>query len=281
MAEGSCCPMKSIISFCLLFGLICPPGNAFAGAEGDPGLQDRVITISSMAMQGGHGQLTKFSLQQLESLGSQRIASSYFDRAMDYQGSRFTAISFAGLLDRFDPDRLSDAVLLNCVDDYQGILPVQEIRRYELVLATRIEVADTLKLPSWLNPLLVLVPEGVSAPFQEKFMTANIRELEFIKLQDYYAPLQDVAGKFPGVKKGFQSYKNNCQFCHSLKKVGGNKGGQLIKKYRFSVASERQRFLSDFADFHNKQNADKQNVEQFVTDEELAAVGKFLAIFAK
>jgi hypothetical protein len=273
--------MKTIISLCLLFVLICLAGNNLAGAEGHPGPQDRVITIHSMARQGGHGQLTELSLQQLESLGSQRIASSYFDRAMDYQGSRFTAISFARLLDRFDPDRLSDAVLLKCVDDYQGILPVEDIRRYDLQLATRIEVKADLKVPSWLNPLLVLVPEGVSAPFQEKFMTANIRELEFINQADYYAPLQDIVGKFPGLEKGFQSYKNNCQFCHSLKKVGGNKGGRLIKKYRFSMESERQRFLSDFAGFHNKQNADKQNVEQFVTDEEIEAVGKFLAVFAK
>ena len=233
-----------------------------------------------MTKQGGQGQLTELTLPQLESLGGQRIASAYFDRAMDYQGSRFYAISFASLLDRFDPDQLSDAVLLNCVDDYQGILPVQDIRRYDLQLATRIEIQAGLKLPSWLNPLLVLVPEGVDAPFQEKFMTANIRELEFVNREDYYAPLQTVVQKFPGTEKGFQSYKNNCQFCHSLKKVGGNKGGRLIKKYRFSVASERQRFQSDFAGFHNKQNADKQNVEQFVTDEEIRAVGKFLAVFA-
>jgi hypothetical protein len=172
-------------------------------------------------------------------------------------------------------------VLLNCVDDYQGILPVREIRRYDLQLATRIAVNAKVKLPSWLNPLLVLVPDGVSAPFQEKFMTANIRELKFINQEDYYAPLQDVVGKFPGLEKGFQSYKNNCQFCHSLKKVGGNKGGRLLEKYRFSVELERRRFLSDFAGFHNKQNVDKQNVEQFVTDAELAAVGKFLAVFAK
>ena len=50
-------------------------------------------------------------------------------------------------------------------------------------------------------------------PVKEKFMTANIRELEFVNREDYYAPLKSVVQKFPGVARGFQSYKNNCQFC--------------------------------------------------------------------
>lgn len=281
MVEGSCCSMKSIISFWLLFWLICLAGNALAGTGETQGQQDRVITIHHLDKRGGQGKLVKLTLPQLEAMGGQRIGSAYFDRAMDYQGSRFYAISFASLLDRFDPDRLGDAVLLNCVDDYQGILSVEEIRRYDLQLATQIEVKTGLKVPSWLNPLLVLVPNGVSAPFQEKFITANIRELKFVNRADYYEPLISVAQKFPGVEKGFAAYKNNCQFCHSLQGVGGNKGGRLIKKYRFSVASQRQRFKSDFAHFHNKHNADKQNVEQFISQKDLLEIEKFLEAISK
>jgi hypothetical protein len=263
----------------MLFVLVCHTGNVLAGAGQARDPKDRVININSMAGQGGQAKLTQFTLSQLESLGGQRMTSEYFDRAMDYQGSRFTAISFSRLVDRFDPGHLSDAVLLDCVDDYQGILLIDDIRRYDLQLATRIEIKAGLKRPSWLHPLLVLVPQGVSAPFQEKFMTANIRELKFVSREKYYAPLSSVVRKFPDLGQGFQSYKNNCQFCHSLRGVGGNKGGQLIKKYRFSLATEKLRFESDFARFHNKLNADKQNIEQFVTAEEIGAIGKFLAVF--
>lgn len=219
----------------------------------------------------------QFSLSRLEAIAGVRvIASAYFDQALNYRGSRLHVISFSDLLTRYRREMAMDAALLNCFDDYQGIVSLQDIRRYDLQLATRIEIAPQFKKPDWLNPLMIIVPDGSSAPYRERFVTANIREIKFVRLQDYYAPLQNIVRAAPEVEPGFRAFKNNCLFCHSLKGVGGNKGIRLSGAYDFSGKPGRDRFRADFFAFHGKDNADKQNVEQFVTGEEVREIGRFL-----
>ncbi len=210
---------------------------------------------------------------KLESLGSREISSEYFDRAMHMSDSRFSAISFSRLVKGFALKRGEDAVLLNCFDDYQGILSLDDVYRYDLRLATKIKTSSR---PDWLNPLLILVPDGKRPPFQERFMTANIRELKFVRLNDYYAPLEKIAGDSPQVREGLEVFKNNCLFCHSLKGRGGNKGVRLLQEYTFAIDSDRKRFLADFPKFHHKDNADKQDVEQFVTEGKLERIVDYL-----
>lgn len=216
---------------------------------------------------------------KLESLGVREISSEYFDQAMHMKGSRFSAISFSRLLTEFSMKRGEDAVLLNCFDDYQGILSLDDIHRYDLRLATEIKLASGGSKPDWLNPLLILVPDGQRPPFQERFMTANIRELKFVRLNDYYAPLEKIAGTSPKAREGMEVFKNNCLFCHSLKGRGGNKGLRLLESYRFANEAGQKKFLSDFKSFHNKHNADKQDVKQFVTPEKLERVVDLLLRF--
>lgn len=186
------------------------------------------------------------------------------------------AISFSRLLQEFKLKRGEDAVLLNCFDDYQGILSLNDIHRYDLRLATRIKLSSWNSKPDWLNPLLVLVPDGKHPPFQERFLTANIRELKFVRLNDYYAPLKKNTESSSKSQEGLEIFKNNCLFCHSLKGVGGNKGVLLIEAYGFSNDAGRKKFLMDFKNFHHKDNADKQDVEQFVTDEKLQRIMDYL-----
>ena len=219
---------------------------------------------------------TGHKLESLDSLQVRGISSEYFDKAMHTQDSRFMAISFSRLLQEFKLKRGEDAVLLNCFDDYQGILSLNDIHRYDLRLATRIKLSSWNSKPDWLNPLLVLVPDGKHPPFQERFLTANIRELKFVRLNDYYAPLKKNTGSSPKSQEGLEVFKNNCLFCHSLKGVGGNKGVLLIEAYGFSNDAGRKKFLMDFKNFHHKDNADKQDVEQFVTDEKLQRIMDYL-----
>ncbi len=216
-----------------------------------------------------------FSLGALEAMGAKDLASPYFDRGMDYQNSRFRAVPLASMVDRFDPRGETDAVLLNCFDDYQGIVSIRDIRRYDLHLATRIRLQPGFSRPSWLNPLLILVPEGREAPRQERFMTANIGELRFVLLDAYYAPL-DRAVRSSEHRRGLQVFKDNCLFCHSLKGVGGTKGIRLLDRYDFSGDKGRKRFQADFHAFHHPENPDKQNLEQFVSGETLVRVAEFL-----
>lgn len=216
---------------------------------------------------------------KLETLGMRKISSEYFDRATHMSDSRFSVISFSKLLTKFSLKRGEDAVLLNCFDDYQGILSLDDVYRYDLRLATKIMLASGSSKPDWLNPLLILVPDGQQPPFQERFMTANIRELKLVRLNDYYAPLKKIAGSSTKAQEGLEVFKNNCLFCHSLKGRGGNKGVRLLDVYDFSYKSDQIRMLGDFRGFHNKDNQDKQDVEQFITQKKLERVVDFLKSF--
>jgi hypothetical protein len=213
---------------------------------------------------------------RLEALGMLEISSEYFDRAMHVKDSRFSTVAFSRLLEHFQLKRGEDAVLLNCFDDYQGILSFNDIHRYDLRLAIKLKLSFWSSKPDWLNPLLIIVPDGKHPPFQERFITANIRELKFVRLNDYYAPLNKIAGSSTEARQGLEVFKNNCLFCHSLKGRGGNKGVRLLEAYNYSNDVDRKKFLTDFKSFHHKDNADKQDVEQFVTQEKLERVIDYL-----
>ena len=222
-----------------------------------------------------------WTLAKIEALGVRRMPSSYFDRAMKYHDTEFEAISLLKLIDQYQLKNGEDAILLNCFDDYQGLLSLSDIHRYDLHLAIKIKVSLDSSQPDWLNPLLVLVPDWKNPPFEERFLTANIRELQFVKLSDYYMPLKKVADISSEAGQGFEVYKNNCLFCHSIKGRGGNKGVYLLDQYSFSKPEGQEKFLKDFKSFHDKSNVDKQDIEQFVADNQLKTVMSFLLALIK
>jgi len=215
--------------------------------------------------------------QVLEHLRSEWIPSAYFDRGMHYEGSQFRAVRLTELVRRFHPENWWDAVLLNCNDDYQGIISIDDILEYDIRLALEMKLAPNIKRPDWLNPMIVIVPDPKEAPHQERFMTANIRELRFVRLSDYYAPLDKMALLSMHADRGGKVFKDNCLFCHSLKGVGGNKGVNLLKAYNFAKeAGGGPQFKKDFTAFHNKDNVDKQDMEQFVDSDTLRRIVVFL-----
>lgn len=270
--------MKQIICrwFKLKILLFLVPGIIlFCVGPLDADDKEKVYQIIGPAIPANLSVPSRWVLEELEAkMGVKEISSRYFDKALDYEGSKFRAISFAELVRFFDPKGQSDAVLLNCFDDYQGILSIADIERYDIQLATRIHIRPEFNKPDWLNPLLVIVPDNEEAPFQERYLTANIRELTFTRLQEYYAPLKEVVGAASPV--GFSSFKDNCLFCHSLMGIGGNKGVRLLESYDFSRMDGKNRFKKDFSAFHHKDNREKQNVEQFVSDSQLEAIMGFL-----
>jgi hypothetical protein len=212
---------------------------------------------------------------KLEKLGVKIVSSSYFDRAMKYDDVKFKVVSFLKLISQFELKSGEDAIVLNCFDDYQGILPISDALKYDLQLATKIELGFGLSKPSWLNPLLVVVPDGKEPPFEERFLTANIRELKFVRSSDYYGPLKNIARVSKEASQGFEVYKNNCLFCHNLKGLGGNKGVRLLQMYELTKEIEQKKLLKDFKSFHHKGNVDKQDIEQFVTSDQLQQIMVF------
>ena len=218
---------------------------------------------------------------KLEKLGVKTISSSYFDRAMKYDDAQFKVISLLKLISQFELKSGEDAIVLNCFDDYQGILPISDALKYDLQLATKIELGFGLSKPSWLNPLLVVVPDGKEPKFEERFLTANIRELKFVRSSDYYGPLKNIARVSKEASQGFEVYKNNCLFCHSLKGLGGNKGVRLLQMYELTKETDQKKLLEDFKSFHHKGNADKQDIEQFVTSDQLQRIMDFLLVLKR
>ena len=204
------------------------------------------------------------------------IPSIYFDRGMKYENSLFEVISLPSLLNKYDLNEEMDAILLLCADDYQGIISFDDIERYDLQLALRIKLSKEQAQPDWLQPLLIIVPNNVKPPLLERFLTANIKELRFVSLPNYYAPIESLKLTSDVSKAGLKTFKDNCIFCHSINNVGGNKGGSLVDKYALSLDREKQRFTEVFLKKHGIDNEEKQNTKQFLTNNSLDAVLKFL-----
>ena len=207
------------------------------------------------------------------------IPSIYFDRGMKYENSLFEVISLPSLLNKYDLNEEMDAILLLCADDYQGIISFDDIKRYDLQLALRINLSKNKIRPDWLQPLLIVVPNTVKPPLLERFLTANIKELRFVSLTNYYAPIETPNLTSDVSKVGLKTFKDNCIFCHSINSVGGNKGGSLVDKYSLTLKREKQRFTEAFLKMHGIDNEEKQNTKQFLTDNSLDAVLKFLQDF--
>ena len=212
----------------------------------------------------------------INSLNKKWIFSFYFDRSMKYKNSLFEVASLTSLLNKYNLNEEVNSILLLCADDYQGIISFDDIKRYDLQLALRIKLSKEQAQPDWLQPLLIIVPNNVKPPLLERFLTANIKELRFVSLPNYYAPIESLKLTSDVSKAGLKTFKDNCIFCHSINNVGGNKGGSLVDKYALSLDREKQRFTEVFLKKHGIDNEEKQNTKQFLTNNSLNAVLKFL-----
>ena len=211
-----------------------------------------------------------------DSLEKKWISSTYFDRGLKYKNSRLEVVSLSGLLKRYNPDKSLDAILLNCADDYQGIISINDIKSYDLQIALKIELAKGAVRPDWLQPLLIVVPNHARPPFFERFLTANINELRFVRLADYYAPLESLSSKNTYAQFGLGIFKDNCLFCHSINKVGGNKGTSLLRVFDLRLDSEKNRFKDRFLEIHGRGNNNNQNMEQFLITDQFDSLLAFL-----
>jgi hypothetical protein len=209
-------------------------------------------------------------------LNKKWIFSFYFDRSMKYENSLFEVTSLSSLLNKYNLNDEVNAILLLCADDYQGMISFVDIKRYDLQLALRIKLSKEQSQPDWLEPLLIVVPNNVKAPLLERFLTANIKELRFVSLASYYAPIESLNLTSDVSKAGLKTFKDNCIFCHSINNVGGNKGGSLVDKYALILDREKKRFTEAFLKKHGMDNEEKQNTKQFLTNNSLDAVLKFL-----
>jgi cytochrome c2 len=204
------------------------------------------------------------------------ISSTYFDQGLNYESSLLEVVSLPDLLKFYSLEGRADAILLNCADDYQGIISINDVKKYDLQIALKIELLQGSVRPDWLQPMLIVVPNHTKPPFSERFLTANITELRFITLAEYYAPLNSLVRGNANAQFGLGVFKDNCLFCHSINKVGGNKGTSLFNLFDLTLGSEKQIFKEKFLDKHGRDNDTKQNMGQFIDNNQFEALLEFL-----
>jgi hypothetical protein len=204
------------------------------------------------------------------------ISSTYFNRGLNYESSLLEVVSLPDLLKFYRLEGRADAILLNCADDYQGIISINDVKKYDLQIALKIELLHGSVRPDWLQPMLIVVPNHTKPPFSERFLTANITELHFISLAEYYAPLNSLVQGNTNVQFGLSVFKDNCLFCHSINNVGGNKGTSLLSSFDLTLGGEKKRFKDKFLEKHGRNNDTKQNMGQFIDDNQFEALLEFL-----
>ena len=227
--------------------------------------------------QDGQEQALVTSMDSVFSLLEKKwISSTYFDRGLNYESSLMEVVSLSDLLKIYSPYGNADAILLNCADDYQGIISINDVKKYDLQIALKIQLLQGAVRPDWLQPMLIVVPNHAKPPFFERFLTANITELRFISLDEYYAPLNSLDLENANAQLGLGVFKSNCLFCHSINKVGGNKGTSLLSSFDLTFRSEKKRFKDRFLEKHGRDNDTKQNMGQFIDNNQFEALLEFL-----
>ena len=257
---------KIILSLSLLLVVFFLPS-----CESFPVLND---TLLRQVGKGSKSVTSRDSVFEL--LEKKWISSTYFDQGLKYESSRMKVVSLSELLKVYSPDENVDAILLNCADGYQGIISINDVKNYDLQLALIIELPQGTARPYWLQPLLIVVPNHAKPPFSERFFTANITELRFVRLVDYYSSLYSLDLRNAYAQFGLELFKDNCLFCHSINKVGGNKGTSLLSTFDLISEEGINNFKEKFFKMHGRDNNTTQNTGLFLTNDQFDALLEFL-----
>jgi len=242
-----------------------------------PSCESFSVLNDTLLRQDGKGSKSVTSRDSVFDLLEKKwISSTYFDQGLKYESSRMKVVSLSELLKVYSPDENVDAILLNCADGYQGIISINDVKNYDLQLALIIELPQGTARPYWLQPLLIVVPNHAKPPFSERFFTANITELRFVRLVDYYSSLYSLDLRNAYAQFGLELFKDNCLFCHSINKVGGNKGTSLLSTFDLISDEGINNFKEKFFKMHGRDNNTTQNTGLFLTNDQFDALLEFL-----
>ena len=242
-----------------------------------PSCESFLVLNDTLLRQAGKGSKSITSRDSVFDLLEKKwISSTYFDQGLKYESSRMKVVSLSELLKVYSPDENVDAILLNCADGYQGIISINDVKNYDLQLALIIELPQGTARPYWLQPLLIVVPNHAKPPFSERFFTANITELRFVRLVDYYSSLYSLDLRNAYAQFGLELFKDNCLFCHSINKVGGNKGTSLLSTFDLISDEGINNFKEKFFKMHGRDNNTTQNTGLFLTNDQFDALLEFL-----
>lgn len=153
-----------------------------------------------------------------------------------HKNKRFNALPLKDIFEKYSLIKRMNAadlkVVFECEDGYKPEMPLEKLLSAKAYLA--VSDADAPKGRAWeilmkngketkMEPFYV-VYEGVSADDIAYKWPYNLVKIHFAPLHENDAALQP---KDEAALAGYELFKNRCQTCHSINKIGGKMGPEL------------------------------------------------------
>ncbi len=153
-----------------------------------------------------------------------------------HKNKRFNALPLKDIFEKYSLIKRMNAadlkVVFECEDGYKPEMPLENLLSAKAYLA--VSDADAPKGRAWeilmkngqetkMEPFYV-VYEGVSADDIAYKWPYNLVKIHFAPLHENDAALQP---KDEAALAGYELFKNRCQTCHSINKIGGKMGPEL------------------------------------------------------
>lgn len=176
---------------------------------------------------------------------------------VQYPGEKlkYRGVYLRSLLDAMERHGRSDLVLLHFANGMAVPLPIDDLELFKTLdpfVATELKVNDL-----WLSTFPMITKQGAETrdvrplkfgknklvvatkvhPFTTKasqddgftpfFFCDSLIGIEFVREAEWYKQFD--LGRTDGEKAGFTVFKSHCQYCHSVREVGGRYGIDFIK----------------------------------------------------
>lgn len=176
---------------------------------------------------------------------------------VQYPGEKlkYRGVYLRSLLDAMERNGRSDLVLLHFANGMAVPLPIDDLELFKTLdpfVATELKVNDL-----WLSTFPMITKQGAETrdvrplkfgknklvvatkvhPFTTKasqddgftpfFFCDSLIGIEFVRSNEWYKQFD--VGRTDGEKAGFTVFKSHCQYCHSVREVGGRYGIDFIK----------------------------------------------------
>jgi cytochrome c2 len=225
--------MKKIISFTLLSTLYLSCDSSQKNANKDS-LQVAKLTIESVTASDSLT-IDLLDLRDGGLLKATQIISIKPDPVY-HKNKRFNALPLKDILEKFSSmKRMNVAdlkVVFECEDGYKPEMPLEILLSAKAFLA--ISDADALKGRTWeillkngqetkMEPFYV-VYEGVSGDDVSYKWPYNLVKIHLAPLHENDEALKP---KDISTLAGYELFKNRCQTCHAINKIGGKMGPEL------------------------------------------------------
>jgi cytochrome c2 len=278
--------MKKIIAFILLSTLYVSCDNSQKNANKDS-LQVAKLAIEEVPASDSLT-IDLLDLKDRGLLKVTQIVSSKPDPVY-HKNKRFNALSLKDILEKYSSIKRMNAadlkVVFECEDGYKPEMPLEILLSAKAFLA--VSDVDAPKGRTWemllkngqetkMEPFYV-VYEGVSGDDVSYKWPYNLVKIHLAPLHENDAALRP---KDKSALAGYEIFKNRCQTCHAINKIGGKMGPEL--NYPKSVTEywktdDLKAFIQNPASYRNNVKMPMLGIKP----EEATEVVKYLSYMSK